>query len=142
MHASTNAFATLIQAEIQTAEDLLGCLRQEQEALRQFSAEALEQAVARKVELLEQMAQHANRRAEYLHSVGCPEQEVERIHAFIQQRAAPALPAWRRLVDLAGELDRQNEINGSMIQLSQQRTQIALDLATPPEDKPRTYGKK
>ncbi len=140
MDARADAFCTLIRSEIDTAETLLSCLKEEHEALKQLSSEALEKAVAKKLALLEQMSRHANERIALLERAGFSNTS-DHVETFIAEQAADALPSWHRLVDIAADLEKQNQINGSMIQLSQQRTQMALDLATRPEDKPRTYGK-
>jgi flagellar biosynthesis/type III secretory pathway chaperone len=141
MSERRSAFAAIVQAEIETAKTLLGCLQEEEDTLKLFSADALEQVVARKVELLGQMARHAAARDELIGSTALAS-DTEPMQRFVEGQDQATQDLWQQLVDLAGQLTRQNQINGSMIQLSQQRTQIALDLATRPEDKSRTYGKK
>ncbi|MBF0255562.1 MAG: flagellar protein FlgN [Gammaproteobacteria bacterium] len=141
MSPEAQALTDTLSAEHATASQLLACLHSEHEALKQLSAEALETAVARKIALLAEMDGHARKRTQLLNQLGFGS-STEDIQTYIDQNAPSVAPLWRQLVELAAELDAQNQINGSMIQLSQQRTQMALDMVARPEDRSRTYGKQ
>lgn len=133
-------FSQRLQAESASAQALLACLEEEHAALRQPGPELLEAVVRRKIELLQEMTQYAIERSELLAAAGFSS-EGAAIDAFIQQQAPAAEQPWRELLATTARLEQQNRINGAMIQLSQQRTQMALDLITRPSGA-KTYGKQ
>lgn len=141
MSDAGNQFLHLLEAENSTATALLACLREEHRVLQQLSPEELETVVVQKIELLKSMTQHAIDRAGLLSQAGFST-ETDDIARFIDQQAAAAAPLWRDLLNNAAQLEEQNRINGSMIQLSQQRTQMALDLIARPDGETKTYGKQ
>jgi flagella synthesis protein FlgN len=131
----------LLEAETGTATELLACLKDEQAALQQLEADKLETTVACKLELLEQMNRHAAERDRLLERA-CVGNETRHIQTYIAEQAPDALTLWHQLLQLAVELEQQNQVNGNMIQVSQQRTQMAIDLITRPQGDPKTYGKQ
>jgi flagellar biosynthesis/type III secretory pathway chaperone len=141
MSSHGSAFTRLVEQESSTASALLECLRAEKTALQSNSAEQLETVVMRKIELVKTMTQHAIDRTELLRQAGFSIQ-ADDIQAFMRQYAAQTPPLWQALLDTAAALEQQNRINGSMINLSQQRNQMALDLLTGNDAKSKTYGKQ
>lgn len=131
----------LLEAETKTAAELLDCLGDEQRALQQRESGQLENVVARKIVLLKEMMQHSAERNQLLERHGFSA-EPDDIQTFIQERAPEGRLPWQRLLELATSLEKQNQINGSMIHLSQQRTQMAIDLITQSPGDPKTYGKQ
>ena len=141
MTSSGDQFVQQLRTETKTAQALLACLKDESAALQDISADKLEVVIGRKIELLKEMTQCAIERTELLAATGFS-MEPSAVKAFIQQHSPQATPLWEALLATTAQLEAQNQINGGMIQLGQQRTQMALDIITRPGETTKTYGKQ
>lgn len=131
----------LLDAELEIAETLMETLKLEYQALQQTNPDILEAIVASKHEQLKQMTDRGAARRDYLTNHGCGN-DADSIEHFMKEHESSALEKWLQLKQLAHQLETQNNTNGGMIQLSQQRTQLALDILTQRNADHKTYGKK
>ncbi len=133
-------FETKLRTELASTEELLDCLKQEQAALQQTKSDQLETITQQKIALLQTMTQHAIERAELLSDHGLQDNKKS-IEDFIHTHAPTAVGVWKALLETTRQLEVQNRLNGGLIQLGQQRTQMALDILTQPSNTTKTYGK-
>jgi flagella synthesis protein FlgN len=141
MSAWQEPLFNLIQAETSCALALLECLREEETCLQSLRPELLEQVIGRKVLLLKEMTQYAINRTELLDRHQLPS-DPQGLNTLLRAQGEPVFGLWRELLGLASQLEQQNQVNGSIIQLSKQRSQMALDILTQPPDSGKTYGKQ
>jgi flagella synthesis protein FlgN len=141
MTAWQDTLTAMLQAETSSAEALLGCLQEEETALQTLRPEPLEAIINRKLLLLKDMTQHAINRTELLDALKLPS-DSKGLHQLISSEGEPLQGLWSRLLEFAAQLEQQNQINGSSIQLCKQRSQMALEILTQPVDSGKTYGKQ
>lgn len=134
--------SSMLLAETRSAEALLDCLQEEERVLQSLQPEHLEETIGRKLALLKDMTQHAINRAEFSEGLALPS-DPQALHARIIAEGEPLNSLWSGLLGLAARLEQQNQLNGSVIQLCKQRSQMALDILTQqPVDSSKTYGKQ
>lgn len=141
MSAWQETLVPLLQAETDSATALLECLLEEESALQGQRPELLEQTINRKLLLLKEMTQHAINRTELLEAKRLAT-DPESLHKFMNAEGEPLSGLWHRLLGLASRLEQQNQVNGSVIQLCKQRSQMALEILTQPIESGKTYGKQ
>jgi flagellar biosynthesis/type III secretory pathway chaperone len=118
-----------LQREIQASGQLLDALRREHHALTGNDHALLNQAVAQKSELVTVMEACGRERNGLLRGAGCgiDRAAVEQLlNRDDPQRQAGIQRDWARLLELGAQCQRQNMINGIIIQAGQQQTRQAL----------------
>lgn len=136
-----DTLSTLLQAETSCALALLECLHDEAASLQASHPEHLEQIIGRKVQLLKEMTQCAINRTELLEQNQAPTDPAG-LNALMYEQGGSMLDLWQGLLRLASQLEQQNQVNGSIIQLGKQRAQMALDILTQPPESGKTYGRQ
>lgn len=128
----------LISAELTCAHALKEILQRELSALKSHNAEQV-LAISREKQLaVEQMQTHSRQREQFLSSLGAADgKKLLRTNAN-----ATCADLWRQLEGVAARLRDQNEVNGSILALSQRHNQQALDLLCGRTNSRNTYGAK
>ena len=135
-----NAFKATVQASLHGLSSLEAALETERQALTGRDPAALEQAVKKKMALLQQL-QHSLQARDRLqqadgHSVG-----NEGGDAFVDRLADPILAEdWHRLLDLAATVSRLNDRNGQLTAQSQRATRQAIGILTGRDATDHTYS--
>lgn len=121
--------AACIQREIALSEQLIEALRREHQALIIRDTDALNEAVVRKSELIGAMQTCGGERNNLLREggMGTDRAAMDRLLARHDTQRRSGIPRdWARLLELGAECQRQNLINGIIIQAGQQQTRQAL----------------
>lgn len=120
--------AACIQREIALSEQLIEALRHEHQALTVRDTGALNEAVARKSELIGAMQACGGERNNLLREggMGTDRAGMDRLLARHDTQRRGIQRDWARLLELGAECQRQNLINGIIIQAGQQQTRQAL----------------
>ncbi len=123
---SSASLLEIMQCEIEHCTQLLQVLHREHTAVTNNAPELLEQAAQEKLHWLRQVEALADARIEGMRAAGV---------AGDPQNAAPGLTAhpdvvarWQQVQRILVECRRQNQINGSVIELSRRHTLRALSL--------------
>lgn len=118
-----------LEREIQAGVQLLEALQREHRALAARDLAGLDAAVAQKAELVAVMEDCGRERAELLRAAGFTADRAA-IDALLDrhdpQRRSPVQRDWNRLLEIGAECQRQNLINGIIIQAGEQQTRQAL----------------
>jgi flagellar biosynthesis/type III secretory pathway chaperone len=118
-----------LQREITACGQLLEALRREHQALGANDLARLNEAVAQKDGLLAAMEACGRERGTLLREGGFDVDRAAMDRLFDRhdpQRRSGVQRAWNRLLELGAECQRQNLINGIIIQAGQQQTRQAL----------------
>lgn len=117
--------------EIDTSLRLLQDLREENEALSTRDAGRIEEVTGNKIRTLEALGQLDQERDQLLEQAGFRDGEESPEDCFLRcdpRQQTALLRNWRRLLELAETCQRQNAINGALIQSGLRHTRQALCL--------------
>lgn len=131
----------LLHGELDATQHMLEILQQEHQALVEKDADKITQSSEEKLAQLKELEAQFLRRDHFLESLGVNSKESG-LASLLQALAAenPLTLQWQRLQQLAEELQRQNDINGSIVTLSQRHISMALDILTGQTGSTPTYG--
>jgi flagellar biosynthesis/type III secretory pathway chaperone len=118
-----------LQREIQAGGRLLEILRREHQALTANDLARLDEAVAEKAGLVAAMEACGSERNALLRDAGFDADRTAMDRLLDQhdsQRRSGVQRAWTRLLEIGAECQRQNLINGIIIQAGQQHARQAL----------------
>lgn len=121
--------AACLQREIRLGEQLLEAMRREHKALTTRDTALLNEAVAHKSELITAMQVCGGERNSLLHAegMGTDRTAMDRLlDRHDAQRHSGLRRDWARLLEIGAECQRQNLINGVIIQAGQQQIRQAL----------------
>lgn len=132
----------LLQAELESGQQLLDVLEQENEALRGRDPDLITQISETKLEQLKAFEAQLSQRYRFLEGLGLglgPDKAA--LDALLQPlgKSNPLTAQWQQLQKLADQLQVQNEINGGIVILSQRQVTMALDLLTGQSGSTSTY---
>lgn len=135
------SLTSLLDRELDCLGRLLEALAQERQALLQQDTRALEEAVARKRELLGEAGRLDGERLALLRQAGLPDSAAGMARLIAAQGDAPAAAdRWQRLLARAAESRERNRLNGGILELGVQRLQRTLNvLRGQPAESP-VYG--
>jgi flagellar biosynthesis/type III secretory pathway chaperone len=118
-----------LQREIQAGGQLIEALRREHQALSANNIDRLNEAVAQKAGLVAAMEDCDRDRTALLRAAGfdADRTAIDRLlDRYDPQRRSGIPRAWTRLLEIGADCQRQNLINGIIIQAGQQHTRQAL----------------
>jgi flagella synthesis protein FlgN len=123
------AFASLIKAELNGFGDFQQLLQQEQGVLIKGDVDQLLQLAARKSELIEKLAELSTQRIRLITAAHC-ENSASGIATFLDAINAPPATRdmWRKLLELAREVDQINRSNGTLIDTRLRHNQQTLSV--------------
>ncbi len=128
--APYQSFLQLLQQEQAAVQQLLATLQQEHQALGARDVDAIDQAVAAKEQQLAQLGQLAQQRNQLLEQAGVSA-DKEGFSQFIASEPSGKLKQrWDELETLLRECQRQNQINGSLLETGRQVSQELLSILT------------
>lgn len=128
--AQQQAMLALLGQEQLAVEELITVLQQEHDALGRRVAEDVTQAVAAKEKALFALHQLAQQRAQLMQQAGL-NTDKEGFNSFITSDTSGQLEQrWAELEERLRECQRQNQINGSLLESGRQATQEVLSILT------------
>jgi flagellar biosynthesis/type III secretory pathway chaperone len=132
-----------LAAEAESAETLMGVLKQEHQVLVKGEAEDIRTVSKQKQILVKQMAEQLLARDRFLLALGLPSGREGAAYFVECAHPAPELErAWQQIERLAPKLLDQNEINGGIVSLAQRHVRAALDILTNNQNEQSpTYGR-
>jgi len=116
----------IMQREIENCMELLGALHREHAAVTNNTPELLEQATQEKLSWLQQVQALATERADIMGAAGLAAGPQDMSASLASHQDLPA--RWQQVQRIMVECQRQNQINGSVIELSRRHTLRALSL--------------
>ncbi len=122
---------------------MLSQLEQEHLALQDLHSKDLEQIVREKQQTTEALEQQVRLHGALLSQMGLA-QEKDATSRLIATEPSPALSKlWQDIRETAERCQKQNEINGQIIEASRQQTQRAIEVLIPHADNRKpVYGRK
>ena len=120
---------------------MLGILEQEHQALIEKDADKITQSSEQKLAQLKVLEGLFSGRDHFLDSLGI-DTKTTGLASLLQELPTdnPLAAQWQKLQQLAEALQRQNDINGSIVTLSQRHVSMALDILTGQTGSTPTYG--
>lgn len=145
VHLSTEQqqqLSRLLKTELEVGQRLLEILEEEHQALSSRQPERITELSETKLNQLKLFEGQMSQREHFLQSLGLS-QDKELINKLLQTpNCHPTLAQqWLELKQLANSLQRQNEINGGIVALSQRHIAMALDVLTGQDSSTPTYGR-
>jgi len=136
-------FRATIDASLKGLRELVQVLHEEQTVLTSKDAEALENVVQRKVELLKDLEHSVLAREQILKQADCGS-GLQGSEAFIREHFSPddIVDDWKQLVSLSKQVDELNIQNGKLALAGERSTRQALGILTGRSQEPETYSKK
>lgn len=131
----------LLNREIAQASALLDALHDENDALQQRSAAAIESALERKTQRLSAFEKTEDERRRLLQTLDIGD-DNDAVGKFLSSQAGPGVPLarrWTELLGIADECRRQNQVNGALVETQRRHVQRALDILRGAPDS-ATYG--
>ncbi len=142
MSDDAQQLSRLLAAELKESYQLLDILTEEHQALSSSDPDRITAVSSRKVSAMQQLEQCHLQCVEFLARAGLSPGS-EGLARFIARlpSGSPVAVQWRELQDLAEKLQRQNEVNGGVIALTQRHITIALDILSGKANVTTTYGR-
>jgi flagellar biosynthesis/type III secretory pathway chaperone len=131
----------LLTAELEAGQQLLGILKEEYKTLSKRDPEQITKLSEAKLKQLQTFEGQLSQRHRFFVGLGLsPEREA--LEQLFQSPACDTavINQWQELQQLADSLQRQNEINGGIVALSQRNVAMALDVLTGKDKTTPTYG--
>jgi flagellar biosynthesis/type III secretory pathway chaperone len=131
----------LLEKELDATQRMLEILKQEHQALIEKDADKITHSSEEKLAQLKALEALFSQRDHYLSSLGV-DTKKSGLASLLQPLPAdrPLARQWQQLLQLAEALQRQNDINGSIVNLSQRHISMALDILTGQASGTPTYG--
>lgn len=132
----------LLTRESDLVREFIASLTSEQEALKRGQTEPLAAIGSRKAELVEQLNAAEGTRNAFLQQAGHTG-DREGMAAWLAKNPQdrPAAQLWSKLLELAGEARRLNDLNGRLIAMRLQATNQALAALTQQSQRSSLYGR-
>ena len=124
------AFTSLLQQETTAVKHLLEAIQQEQQALGARDASVVAAAVADKERLLGQLDGLAHQRAELLQQAGLAADKLGFQKLLEGDDSGQLAGLWSELEALLKECQKQNQINGTLLESGRQTAQQILSILT------------
>jgi len=131
----------LLSAELEDSHLLLNILLEEHQSLGAADPDQITTINAKKISGLKKIEIHAKNREKFLANVKISP-DLKSIDSLIQKLSEnkSITTKWIELQSLAKQMQRQNEINGGIIALTQRHITLALDILTGKASTSPTYG--
>jgi flagellar biosynthesis protein FlgN len=140
----TDAITRLLQAEYQLTTQLFEMLMQEHQALESFNIDKLPNITQSKNDKLRHLDQCTQEREKLMRLV--PENIGGGLHPdltkFVAQSAPEIQSIWELFKEALANCQRQNMVNGRIIQLNQQSIERSLNIIRSTQDTAKTYDLK
>lgn len=128
--AEHQVFAQLLQQEHSAVEQLLDILRQEQHALGERNSETLNQSVSSKEAVFQRLQQLSQQREQFLQQRGFSADKSGFTAFMATDPTGNLVQAWEALEATLRECQRQNQLNGTLLESGRQITQEMLSILT------------
>jgi len=136
---------SVLRETLQLAESLHASLEREQQALYDNDLESIEQIAAAKAELAASIEALERRRAELVSQAGFPT-HANGMAAYLghleqgPEGTRTVTAQWQTLQGVLRQCDRQNQINGIMLEKNRRRAEALLRLLRGDADTPQLYS--
>jgi flagella synthesis protein FlgN len=124
----------------EAAEELLSVLLREREALGQRALEAIQEMAERKDRLIQQLEGLSSRQDTLLRHAGIDPQGAKLEVELRAMGARSLAEQWSALRSILKDCQRENQINGGIIEISRRFAEQVLDVLRGPAPDARLYG--
>lgn len=135
----TSAFFSSVETENQLLEKFIVLLQEEQRLLLGVIKDELPSLNKRKTNLSDALTQHAEKRMTLMVEADIPSTKEE-LNAWINQQDETSVAEWHRLLELAKEAKKSNELNGRLLAERLSNNQQAIQTLMAAANRPATYG--
>ncbi len=127
---SCELIGRLLREELESSARLLAVLKTEHEAIAQRDTDTLQQVVADKQQLLEQLDGCHGRRVQLMQDAGLASgrESFENILSQCADAGSDLASGWSEVKDMLLACQRQNQINGTVLESSRRTTHQALGI--------------
>jgi len=134
--------ADLLARESNLVREFITSLNDEQEALKRGETDSLAPIAFRKTELVEQLNAAESKRSAFLQHAGHTGDRGGMLAWLARNQGnRAAADGWARLMELASEARRLNDLNGRLIAVRLQATSQALGILTQQSQRSALYGR-
>lgn len=134
--------ADLLARESDLVREFIASLKEEQEALKRGQTDPLASITFRKTELVERLNAAEKEREAFLQCTGHASDRDGMLTWLAKNPGdRAAVDGWAKLMELASEARRLNNLNGRLITMRLQATNQALDVLTHQPQRPALYGR-
>lgn len=143
MDALSQPFQATVESSLDGLRGLLDLLHEEQTALTQANADAIEAISQRKLAQLQALEHSVMAREQIQQQAGCAS-GLNGGRQFIQQHFKPEqiLKAWQTLEQLSQQVQQLNTANARLATNGENQARQALNILTGRESETNTYSKK
>ena len=138
-----NKLVQLLQQEVECTRNLMQSLQIENEALSQHQTSTLEEVIQDKQESIKQLELISHRRVSLLKSLSTQDAAndsyFDRGDYPVNKNDTQLVSLWKELMLLAEQCQKQNRINGSIVELGYQQSTYALDILRGTPNKSDVY---
>ncbi|NOQ93845.1 MAG: flagellar protein FlgN [Methylophaga sp.] len=140
---SLQQIQSILQAELDTASQLLVLLKGERNALTESNADVMNEMSAKKQPLLVKLEQLGRQRESVLQTAGFSSGK-EGLEAFVENQTAQDAHRLNRVLDSLREAAQgcreNNQINGGIVNVNRQYLQKAMSILRGRDVNPSSYG--
>lgn len=131
----------LMDEQMDLAGHLREVLKQEYAILSQATPEGLDALLPEKQSALERLLQADTALHDVLkqHGLDGDAKDIEQLMRLLDPAGGLAA-SWRRLADVLNECETQNQTNGSLVEMSRQQVELALNVLRGETPATSTYG--
>ena len=133
----------ILQREVECTRNLMQSLKIENEALSEHQTEALEDIIQDKQESIKQLELIGHQRMTLIESIttqsAANDSYFERGDYPLNGNDTQLVGLWKELMVLADQCQKQNRINGSIVELGYKQSNYALDILRGTTAKPELY---
>lgn len=137
-----SALADLLARELELVRAFIASLTQEQEALKRGETDSIAAIALKKSQLIEQLNAVQKERNAYLQQAG-HRGDPDGMSAWVAVNGTDraAAEGWAKLLELAAQAKRINDLNGRLIAMRLQAANQALGILTEQSQRSSLYGK-
>ena len=132
--------ALLLNGEIETLSGLLDILQREYGALKTNDLAAIEHAITHKQQQLAQVQACEQRRHALLQAAGFSLDKQGMSNYLRNAAHAPSVQPWQLLLKLSSQCQKQNQINGGLVDISRRHAQHVVAILRGQTPEPDLYG--
>ncbi len=145
MMLPSNKLLPLFQEISSYLKQLLNALNLEHKALAENNFQSVEDIAKDKIVLMEHLEDLNKERLVLLDAAGF-DSESKDIEAFLKHNRSPRAPliqsSWKEISNLSNQCEKQNNINGIVIENNRQHTENALSILQGKQQNTEFYSKK
>ncbi len=132
--------SAVLAEETEAAHGLLSVLRREREALSLRALDEIREMAERKQSFIERLEDLASRQNDLLRRIGVDPRDTELPACLRSMGLQPVAEQWTTLRNVLKDCQKENQVNGGIIEMSRRFAQQVLDTLRGAASESRLYG--